>query len=84
MDILTTAMAGATVTRLRENVAWVYQSSRLTGLRWCYLFLVDAEAMICCMTGNPADENFRILENFRPATEAELQVLDYMELMLNG
>lgn len=84
MDILTTSMAGATVSRTQESVAWVYQSPLKTGLRWCYLFLTDAEAMICCMTGNPADNTFKIYEGFRPATESELRGLDYMELMLNA
>lgn len=84
MNILTTTMAGGNISRAQENVAWVYQSSLKTGLRWCYLFLSDSEAMICCMTGNPADKNFKILEDFRPATENELRGLDYMELMLNG
>ena len=83
MDILTTAMCGASITRTQESVVWVYQGPEKTGLRWCYLFLTEIDALICCMTGNPMDDNFRILENFRPATNTELQGLDYMEIMMN-
>lgn len=83
MDILTTSMVAPKITRTREDVAWVYNSRSLTGVRWAYWF-VPSGALICCMSGNPAGEDFVVYDNFRAATERELELLDTMELKLNG
>lgn len=73
MDITSTTMIGPKVTRQHADVHWVYaQGKLLTGPRWCYLSLGGHETMISSFVGNPAGDNFEILESFRPATEHEM------------
>lgn len=84
MDITTTAMNGPVVRRnAKDNTAWVYNTKRLTGLRWCYLFSKGNPTLISCMSGNPV-KDFKILEEFRPATKLELEFLNHLEVKLNG
>lgn len=75
-------MCDPQIRRHQANVVWVHNTPNLTGVRWCYLFLPDSDdVLISCMIGNPARRTFKILEEFRPATELELTVLSMLEKM---
>lgn len=71
---LTPHLVNSRISRSTKMSTVYADAANITGLRWTFARFGN-EWLVTTLTGNPAADDFEILENLRPATAEELATL---------